>query len=273
MQNGPFQVMVVIAIAMSSSAEAEGWKLGGQKLYPWDIMKRPEISSAWQSAVAKAKVPKQEQFWVQDMTGPSSAVIATVAGGRELLVGQPRLSNLAIKSIMPDNHRSATFNRLRGMSAGAARGSVLDLDLGKQKAAAGQPEGAEALEAVAGVIGQRTQPATNVGNRSTLSVEGLVCPGSVIDAPKIGQWDQLHFKPQPQSESKLPTNYQGTSGGGIWRIYLQTGSDGRYTPAETRLTGVAYWQDQVAGSLGIIGHGPISVYGHLLAEIYRRWPP
>ena len=31
----------------------------------------------------------------------------------------PRLSNLAIKSIMPDNHRSATFNRLRGMSAGA----------------------------------------------------------------------------------------------------------------------------------------------------------
>ena len=51
-------------------------------------MKRPEISSAWQSAVAKAKVPKQEQFWVQDMTGPSSALIATVAGGRELVVGQ-----------------------------------------------------------------------------------------------------------------------------------------------------------------------------------------
>jgi len=88
MQDGPFQVMVVIAMAMSSSAQAEGWKLGGQKLYPWDIMKRPEISSAWQSAVAKAKVPKQEQFWVQDMTGPSSALIATVAGGRELVVGQ-----------------------------------------------------------------------------------------------------------------------------------------------------------------------------------------
>lgn len=162
---------------------------------------------------------------------------------------------------------SAEFANLK------AKGSVLDLDLGKQKATADRPEGAEVLEAVAGVIGQRTQPATNVGNRSTVSLEGLVCPGSVIDAPKIGKWDQLHFKPQPQSESKLPTNYQGTSGGGIWRVYLQTGSDGKYTPTETRLTGVAYWQDQVADSLGIIGHGPISVYGHLLAEIYRRWPP
>ncbi len=121
-----------------------------------------------------------------------------------------------------------------------ARGSVLDLDLGKQKAATDRPDGAEALEAIAGVVGQMTQPATTVGNRSTLSVEGLVCPGSVIDAPKIGQWDQLHFKPQPQWESKLRTSYRGTSGGGIWRIYLQRDANGGYTPAETRLTGVVY---------------------------------
>lgn len=153
-----------------------------------------------------------------------------------------------------------------------ARGSVLNLDLGIQKAPTGRPDDAEVLEAVGGIIGQMTQPATTVGNRSTLSVEGLVCPGSVIDAPRIGQWDQLHFKPQQQSESKLPTDYQGTSGGGIWRIYLQKDSNGGYTPIETRLIGVAYWQDEVAGSLGIIGHGPISVYDHLLAAIYRRWP-
>ncbi len=88
MQNRPFQVVVVFAMAISGSAQAEGWKLGDGELYPWDIMKRPGIASAWQSAVAKAKVPKQEQFWVQDMSGPSTPLIATVAGGRELVIGQ-----------------------------------------------------------------------------------------------------------------------------------------------------------------------------------------
>jgi hypothetical protein len=86
-QNRPLQVMVVFAMAMSGSAQAEGWKLGGKELYPWNILKESGISSAWQSAVAKAKVPKQEQFWVLDMSGPGSAHIATDAGGRELVVG------------------------------------------------------------------------------------------------------------------------------------------------------------------------------------------
>jgi hypothetical protein len=155
----------------------------------------------------------------------------------------------------------------------SASGSVLDLDLGKDKASSERPEGAEVLEAVAGVVGQLTAPASSDGSISTLTVEGLVCPGSVIAAPKVGQWDQLQFKPQPQSESVLPTNFRGTSGGGIWRVYLKKDAEGRYSPLETRLTGVAYWQDKIAGSLGIIGHGPISIYGHLLTEIYRRWPP
>jgi hypothetical protein len=126
---------------------------------------------------------------------------------------------------------------------------------------------------VAGVVGQLTAPATTVGSKSTLSVEGLVCPGSVIAAPTIGQWDQLQFKPQPQPDSVLPTNFRGISGGGIWRVYLKKDVDGQYSPIETRLTGVAYWQDDVADSLGVIGHGPMSIYCHLLAEIYRRWPP
>ncbi len=37
--------------------------------------------------MARAKVPEQERFWVQDMAGPGSAHIATGAGGRELIVG------------------------------------------------------------------------------------------------------------------------------------------------------------------------------------------
>lgn len=155
----------------------------------------------------------------------------------------------------------------------SASGSVLDLDLGKEKASSDKPEGAEVLEVVAGVVGQLTAPASSDGSKSTLTVEGLVCPGNVIATSKVGQWDQLQFKPRPHSDSALPTDFRGTSGGGFWRLYLKKGTDGAYSPLESRLTGVAYWQDEIAGSLGIIGHGPMSIYGHLLTEIYRRWPP
>lgn len=68
-------------------AHAEGWKLGGNELHPSSIIKKPGISSAWKKAVASAKVPKKEQFWVQEMSGPGSADIVTSAGGRQLVVG------------------------------------------------------------------------------------------------------------------------------------------------------------------------------------------
>jgi Inhibitor of vertebrate lysozyme (Ivy)/Cobalamin-independent synthase, Catalytic domain len=64
----------------------EGWKLGRKELHPGVIIKGRE-SSAWKKAVSSAKVPKKEQFWVQDMDGPDSADIVTGAGGRELVVG------------------------------------------------------------------------------------------------------------------------------------------------------------------------------------------
>jgi len=83
-----FQGVVVLALACAPClAQAEGWKLGGKELHPSVIIKGPGISSAWKKAVSSAKVPKKEQFWVQDMDGPGSANIMTGAGGRELVVG------------------------------------------------------------------------------------------------------------------------------------------------------------------------------------------
>jgi hypothetical protein len=81
-----FRGVVVLTLAYAPClAQAEGWKLGGKE--PWTIIKEPGISSAWKKAVSSAKVPKKEQFWVQDMEGPGSADIVTGAGGRELVVG------------------------------------------------------------------------------------------------------------------------------------------------------------------------------------------
>ena len=66
-----FHGVVVLALAYAPCiAQAEGWKLSGKELHPWSIIKEPVISSAWKKAVSSARVPKEEQFWVQDMESP-----------------------------------------------------------------------------------------------------------------------------------------------------------------------------------------------------------
>jgi hypothetical protein len=83
-----FQDAVVFALAWSPClGQPEGWKLGGKELQPWVIIKGPGISTAWKTALSSAKVPKKEQFWMQDMDGPGSANIVTRAGGVKLVVG------------------------------------------------------------------------------------------------------------------------------------------------------------------------------------------
>ncbi|WP_417494642.1 hypothetical protein [Maricaulis sp.] len=154
-----------------------------------------------------------------------------------------------------------------------ASSSVVDLERGKRMAVQRPEAETRPLEVVAGVVGEMTQPAIAEGIKRTLTIKGLACPGSIVAAPHVGQWDQLHFKPQQQPDSSVPTDFKGTSGGGIWRVRLRGDADENFTVADSWLAGVAYWQDEIESSLGIIGHGPISVYGHLLAALYRRWPP
>lgn len=121
MPNRLIQVMVVLAMAMSTSARAEGWKLGDKELYPWDVVKRPGLSSAWKSAVTKARVPKQEQSWVLDMSGPSTPLVAASAGGRKLVVGhtcRPHdcYDNNLVFAIDPANKQIWGLRQGRGQS-------------------------------------------------------------------------------------------------------------------------------------------------------------
>lgn len=156
-----------------------------------------------------------------------------------------------------------------------ALGSAIDLDGQQAKAQRTKPEEANGhIEAVAGIVGQMTGPATVVGTRKVLSARGLINMGEVTSAPTSGQWDLLQFEPRPEPGFVLPTDYRGTSGGGMWRVYLKKKADDDFEHVETRLIGIAYWQDQIGQPPvhGIIGHGPQSLYGHLMNEIYKRWP-
>jgi hypothetical protein len=104
-----------------------------------------------------------------------------------------------------------------------------------------------------------------------LRVEGLINVGRIVATKMSKGFDQLHFQPTPESGFRLPLSYGGTSGGGIWRVYVRRQDDGTYLAVESRLARVAYWETDPPNR-DIIGHGPGSIYGRLLTEIYKRWP-
>ena len=143
--------------------------------------------------------------------------------------------------------------------------SVFDLDLGKKRSAHA-PLDCDVIEVLAGVLGQLTPPPLSAGNTVTQPVEGLASTGSIVEVSSEGDWDQLHFKPK-QDADLTPSNYQGTSGGGIWRMYVRKSTEDAYECVESTLIGVAYWQEPHAGSLDVFGHGPHSIYSQLLDAI------
>jgi hypothetical protein len=81
--------------------------------------------------------------------------------------------------------------------------------------------------------------------------------------------DLFRFEPVPAPGFKLPTNYKGTSGGGLWRLYTKQHDDGSFSLVQRRLVGVAFWE--TAEERHLICHGQSSVYGHLFANVRRQW--
>jgi hypothetical protein len=61
------------------------------------------------------------------------------------------------------------------------------------------------------------------------------------------------------------------SGGGLWRTYFIP--DGSNHVIENRLVGIAFYEFPSAhGTIGIICHGPGSIYDHVIGNIMQRWP-
>jgi hypothetical protein len=151
-----------------------------------------------------------------------------------------------------------------------AKASELDLELHAGRARASRPDNSEPVEAVAGMVGKMTPPAVIRDGKLVLCVEGLINIGKFIETTTRDGFDYIRLEPVPASQFELPDHYGGTSGGGMWRVYVRKQPDGSYTAVETRLVGVVFSQSP-APNRTLLGHGPVSIYGHLVAEMKRRW--
>lgn len=158
------------------------------------------------------------------------------------------------------------------MASLTASASVVDLEFHEARHKEHKPEGTCSVEAIAGVVEQLTPPAFSRPNHGlVLPVEGLINVGRFVKEWKHNQFDLLEFQPIPGPGFVAPTTYGATSGGGMWRLYVKQQPNGTYEPAELRLVGAVFWETNPSPRK-LIGHGPISVFGHLLTEVRRRWP-
>ena len=66
----------------------------------------------------------------------------------------------------------------------------------------------------------------------------------------------------------LPSSYRGTSGGGLWKFYLDQND---FSLVQARLIGVVYWEKPVGNEVHLIGQGQISIYETLFAAIRKKW--
>lgn len=133
-----------------------------------------------------------------------------------------------------------------------------------------EPDADGRIDAVSGVLAEKTMPADVSGLNVTTVFEAVINVGRNVKLRPTKQlFDLLTFTPVPDENYVYPSNVKGQSGGGLWRLYYRTNKDGSKSIVRALLAGVAFWEN---GNRDIICHGPSSIYNHLLAIIKKKWP-
>jgi len=148
--------------------------------------------------------------------------------------------------------------------------TIANGDFHRRNTAAGEPTLTRKFCAVSGVIDEMTQPpiVTPIvdGIVATTPFEGMINAGHLfVDDDSV---DRFRLQPVAGDGVLLPKSYKGTSGGGLWKVFL--GQDD-FSIFQVRLIGVAYWEKPIGDELHIIGHGQVSIYDTLFNAMRQKW--
>ncbi len=143
----------------------------------------------------------------------------------------------------------------------AARASVVDGHLQAARSRTPQPE-LPCVEIVAGVIAEWIEEKPEIGR---VLVRGLGATGKVQRQHDPSGFDIIEFDVEQDQQIALPMSFQGTSGGGIWRLFYEIDSMGNINTIERRLLGVAFYERESQ----ILGHGPTTIFRHLPEQLLK----
>ena len=132
----------------------------------------------------------------------------------------------------------------------------------------------EYFEGVSGIIAEwTTDLPPEAGFDRLRGFRGLFGVGCVTTTRECNGYRLVDFETKRDENSKAPWNYQGWSGGALWRVYIAKDSNGQPSISDKRIWGVAFHQSElIDGARTITCHGPQSVYAALVKEIRSKWP-
>lgn len=151
------------------------------------------------------------------------------------------------------------------MSSLSSIASVINVEKQRANAMAGEPDPEHRVELVSGVISEWTGEAIKTESTVTTTLNALLNIGRVVSKDNAHGFDLFHFEPVPEKDFVLPKSYQGTSGGGLWRLYMRKQDDGSFSLSQSRLVGVAFYERPDDNR--IICHGQDSLYRRLFEKI------
>jgi hypothetical protein len=142
------------------------------------------------------------------------------------------------------------------------------------------PDGTKQRDFIFGIVAEwdTDEPDPSKGlDMGLISVQ--MNEGNVNEIAARDGYDRLEFSPLHDQEFQAlpnqnvfpPKSYGGTSGGGLWRLAVETMADGKERLVQSRLLGLPYFEKEVNGWLTIICHGPDSIYRRLPETIRSRW--
>jgi hypothetical protein len=110
-------------------------------------------------------------------------------------------------------------------------------------------------------------------NRAIVEVASHRTCGVIEPLKDFEEFDYLSFCPYevPHEQEQAPDTFEATSGGGLWRVFSQKNSTGKFDVVEKRLVGVAFRErGKIANT--IMCHGSKSIYKNLYEKILQKWP-
>jgi hypothetical protein len=121
------------------------------------------------------------------------------------------------------------------------------------------------VDYTAGVIAEwtKTEP---LGRNRRITLHAFSNGGQISSIERHGGFDYMTFSPESEPGLVAPKSYEGTSGGGVWRLFLGDNQDSVIL-REHRLIGVAFYQ--LDGL--IVAHGPSTIYRRLRPEVLSKF--
>ena len=91
------------------------------------------------------------------------------------------------------------------------------------------------MHAVFGLVEDFSGPTTRQSSVATTAMKGVLTPGRLTTLDGAETTLECFEENIPD----LPRSFGGTSGGGLWRVYVCKGEDGKYNAVHRRLIGIA----------------------------------